>query len=42
MRRRIVHDYAEVDLDLVWRVVTHELPPLIRRIEALVPADEEP
>lgn len=42
MRHRIVHEYAEVDLDVVWRVVTHELPPLIRWIEALVPADEEP
>jgi uncharacterized protein with HEPN domain len=41
MRHRIVHDYAEVDLDLVWRVITHELPPLIARIEQLMPPDDQ-
>ena len=40
MRHRIVHEYAEVDLDLVWRVVVHELPPLIRRLAPLVPSAE--
>ncbi|MDP3418073.1 DUF86 domain-containing protein [Falsiroseomonas sp.] len=40
MRHRIVHDYADVDLDLVWRVVVHELPPLVSRLRPLVPRDE--
>jgi uncharacterized protein with HEPN domain len=40
MRHRIVHDYADVDLDLVWRVVVHELPPLISRLAPLVPVAE--
>ncbi|WP_439598090.1 HepT-like ribonuclease domain-containing protein [Falsiroseomonas sp.] len=39
MRHRIVHDYADVDLDLVWRVVVHELPPLVSRLRALFPRD---
>lgn len=41
MRHRIVHDYAEVDLDLVWRVVTHELPRLLERLQSLLPPDPE-
>lgn len=40
MRHRIVHNYAEVDLDLVWRVVTHELPPLVIHLRALILPDE--
>ena len=28
MRDKVVHDYFEVDLELVWQVVTRELPAL--------------
>jgi uncharacterized protein with HEPN domain len=28
LRHRIVHDYFDVDLDLVWTIVRAELPPL--------------
>lgn len=41
MRHRFVHDYGDVDLDLVWRVVTHELRPLIHRLAPLVPPEDE-
>ncbi len=33
MRSRIVHDYLAVDEDVVWEVVTHDLPPLIGHLE---------
>jgi len=39
MRHKVVHDYLEVDYDLVWDVVTAELPALVSRLEQFVPPD---
>lgn len=36
MRNRIVHDYFEVDLEIVWRTVQSDLPALRIQIAALV------
>lgn len=36
MRNRIVHDYFEVDLQVVWQTVQQDLPVLRRQIEELV------
>ena len=36
MRNRIVHDYAGVDLDLVWNVVHTALPALNRAVTGLI------
>jgi uncharacterized protein with HEPN domain len=33
MRNRIVHDYGEVDLSIVYDTVIHDLPELLRDIE---------
>ena len=33
MRHRLVHGYWDIDLDLVWTVVTRDLPPLIVALE---------
>ena len=38
-RHKVVHDYMEVDYDILWRVVTAELPPLVSMLEKLVPPD---
>ena len=35
MRHKVVHDYLGVDEDIVWRVVTDDLPPLVRSLQAL-------
>jgi len=35
-RHRIVHDYLNVDEDLVWEVVTHDLPELIQALEKIL------
>ena len=35
MRHRMVHDYRRIDLEVVWRVVTEHLPPLIAFLEKL-------
>ncbi len=37
MRHRIVHDYMDVDEDIVWDVATFELPALIKKIKPLAP-----
>jgi uncharacterized protein with HEPN domain len=36
MRDKLIHDYLGVDLDLVWDVVTSELPKARERIAALL------
>jgi uncharacterized protein with HEPN domain len=37
LRNRLIHEYFRVKLDVVWGVVTTELPPLIEQLEAIVP-----
>ena len=39
MRNRLVHAYFEINLELVWRTVRHDLPDLIARLEPLVPPE---
>jgi uncharacterized protein with HEPN domain len=36
MRHRIIHEYAQVDVAIVWDTVTHDLPPLIPALESLL------
>ncbi|MCK4657916.1 MAG: DUF86 domain-containing protein [Phycisphaerae bacterium] len=40
MRHRIVHDYMNIDADILWEVVTHSLPELIARLIPIVPPEE--
>jgi len=35
LRHRIVHEYFDVDLDLVWAIVHTELPPLKAQLRAM-------
>lgn len=39
MRHKIVHDYFEVNLRVVWDVATDDLPELIKQLEAIVSND---
>jgi uncharacterized protein with HEPN domain len=39
MRHRIVHDYTNVDLNILWDVVGQNLPPLIVALKSVLPAD---
>lgn len=34
MRHRLIHAYASVNLDIVWKTVTEDLPPLAVALEA--------
>lgn len=36
MRNRIVHDYLNVDYDIVWKVVIEDLPDLITELEKII------
>lgn len=36
MRNRIVHDYMNVDYDIVWQVATHNVQALITALEPLL------
>jgi uncharacterized protein with HEPN domain len=40
MRHKVVHDYMDVDEDIVWRTIEIDLPELIALLEAIVPADD--
>jgi uncharacterized protein with HEPN domain len=37
MRHKIVHDYLDVDFDVVWEVVKTDLPELIAQLGPIVP-----
>lgn len=39
-RDRLIHGYFSVDLDIVWEIVRHDLPPVIDALEAIVPGAE--
>ena len=39
MRSKIVHDYMNVDEDIVWEVVTRDLPTLVVALERMPPPD---
>jgi uncharacterized protein with HEPN domain len=38
IRHRIVHDYMDVDYDVLWEVVTRDLPSLVAALEKIVQA----
>lgn len=33
MRHRLIHAYFDVNLDVLWQTVRHDLPPLIEALE---------
>ena len=36
MRHRLVHAYFDINLDILWRTVQDDLPPLLAALEAAV------
>jgi uncharacterized protein with HEPN domain len=36
LRNRLIHGYDSVDLDILWQILTGDLPPLIRKLEAIL------
>ena len=37
-RNRIVHDYFGLDLEIIWQIIQHDLPPLKAQLEKLARA----
>lgn len=36
MRNRLIHAYFDINLDIVWKTVTEDLPPLIQNLEKIL------
>lgn len=36
MRNRLIHAYFDIDLDILWKTVTEDLPPLIAELEKVL------
>ena len=39
-RDRLIHGYFSVDLDIVWQIARHDLPPVVAALEAMTPGEE--
>ena len=39
LRNRIVHAYFEIDLDVIWNIVTGDIPGLIAELERIAPQE---
>ncbi len=37
-RDKLVHGYFDVDLDVMWQILSESLPPLIAELEKITPA----
>ncbi|HLQ25725.1 MAG TPA: DUF86 domain-containing protein [Acidiferrobacterales bacterium] len=38
MRHRLIHAYFDINLDIVWQTVIHDLPPLVKKLEQILAA----
>ena len=36
LRNRLIHGYDSVNLDMLWEIVSHDLPPLAKSLETIV------
>ena len=36
LRNRLIHGYDNVDFDILWQIVTQDLPPLIVQLEKIL------
>jgi uncharacterized protein with HEPN domain len=39
MRNRLIHAYFDVNLDILWKTVTEDIPNLIDELETILPSD---
>jgi uncharacterized protein with HEPN domain len=42
MRNILIHDYADVDLDIVWDTVQRDIPTLVVRLETYLASNPPP
>lgn len=36
MRNRLIHAYFDIDLDILWKTIIEDLPPLAQKIEEIL------
>ncbi len=36
LRNRLIHGYDSVDFDILWQIITHDLPVLIDSLERII------
>ena len=41
MRNRLIHAYFDINLNIVWRTVNEELPPLISELESILSREND-
>ena len=41
MRHELVHNYWQVELDVVWETVQRDIPPLIAQLQRLIETEDE-
>ena len=37
LRNRLIHGYSDVDLDILWAILTQDLPVLVAELERVLP-----
>jgi len=40
MRNRVIHEYFDIDLDLLWDTVQNDIPLLIEQLQGIVPPEK--
>jgi uncharacterized protein with HEPN domain len=41
LRNRLIHGYDTIDLDIVWQILTVDVPGLIAALAAIAPPDDD-
>jgi uncharacterized protein with HEPN domain len=36
LRNRLIHGYDQIDFDIIWQILTRDLPPLIAELERII------
>ena len=39
MRNRLIHGYYDINLDIVWKTVKEDIPPLVTKLEQIINRD---
>ena len=42
LRNIVIHDYAKIDVEIIWSVISTELPALISFLETILPDEPTP
>jgi len=40
LRNRLIHGYDQIDLDIIWQILTRDLPLLIAELERIISQEE--